>query len=117
MSTKTKNQAARGIGLLQNWLQKLGGRDELTPEEKQTYNEYYEVLSKELTLEDFSQFLQSEVLNLHDHLREAVRKGEDRKALYLSARIENYKVLVDFIEAPEREREALIEHITSQIST
>ena len=117
MSTKTKNRTAKGIGLLQNWINKIGGRDQLDAEEKATYDEYYEVLTKELNLEDITQFLKSEIYNLHSQLRQAVEAGEDRKALYISARIENYQVWSDYMEAPEREKEALIEHITNSLNT
>ncbi len=113
MSTKTKNQEAQGIGLLQNWIKKLGGRDQLTPEEQQAYDEYYEVLTRELNLEDLAEFLKNEIYNLHTKLREAVEKGKDRNALYISARIENYQAWVDYMEAPAREKESLIEHITN----
>lgn len=116
MSTKTKNQA-RGIGLLQNWITKLGGRDNLTPEEKQAYDEYYEVLSRDLDLDDLVQFWQNEVYNLHNQLREAVNAGEERNALQISGRIEDYQKWIDFIQAPDREREALIEHITNSLDT
>lgn len=113
MSTKTKNQEARGIGLLQRWLEKLGGREALDEEERQAYEEYYEILTRELTIEDLTDFLKSEIYNLHGKLRQAVEDGKDREALYLSARIENYQAWADYMEAPEREKESLIEHITT----
>lgn len=116
MSRKTKNNEAKGIGLLQNWINKLGGREQLDAEEKATYDEYYEVLTRELTIQDIIEFLKNEIYNLHNALRRAVEAGEERKALYISARIENYQTWVDYMEAPEREKEALIEHITSSLN-
>lgn len=116
MSTKTKNQEARGAGLLQTWIQKLGGRDALSEEERQAYAEYNDILSRELTIDDVNEFLTNEIYTLNIALRKAVEEGKDREALYISARIENYQVWADYMGAPEREKDALIEHITSSIN-
>lgn len=100
---------------MKNWISKLGGRDNLDAEERQTYDEYYDILSRELTLEDLEDFFTAEIANLSSQLRDAVKAGEDRKALLLAARIENTQTWLDFIQAPQREKDALIEHITNSL--
>jgi len=112
MSSKAKAQ-----GLIKQWLTKLkiGGIDELTDEERQSYDEWNKLLSEDLTLEKLGEQLKAESENLSTELREATVKGDNRKAVFISARLENYAKIIAYIEEPERERQALIEHITSLI--
>lgn len=118
MKSTAKNQIATGMGLLRRWLGQLGIEDYtgLKSHEKKTYDQWESVLTKELQLEDLRNFLQKQIPALAKELREAVQAGEDKNALFLSARIENYEAIVAFIDEPDRSRETLIAHITNLLS-
>lgn len=121
MKGDKKNQTdekAHGLGLLHGWLKKagVGSRTELSDDEKATYDNYYEILTEEPTLEGLVQVLKDEHVRLNDELLEAVKTDDSKKALLISARIENIKLIVGYAEEPDREREALIAHLTSLIN-
>lgn len=120
MSTSNiKNRIAHGLGLLAKWLEKAKVEDytQLTDQEKATYDQWHELLTRELNLDDLKTFLQRQITTLSKDLREAVEKGEDRRALRLVARLDNYEAIVDMLNEPNRAREVLIGQITSLIST
>lgn len=114
-----KNLKAKAQGLIKTWLGKLDIKsiDELTIEERQSYDEWNNLLNSELTLEKLAEALRNESELLNVELREATQKGDNRKALFVSARLENYAKIIAYIEEPEREKEALIEHITSLLES
>lgn len=119
MSTTTKkNRIAHGLGLLSKWLEKLSVQDttQLTDQEKATYDQWYALMTKELSLDDLKTFLQKQVKQLSKELRDAVEKGEDRRALRLVARLDNYEAIVAMLDEPDKAREVLIAQITSLIS-
>lgn len=116
--TNITNTAARGMGLLRRYMrERLGVEDytKLRADEKQTYDEWEIVLTKELKLDDLKTFLEKQGVVLARELRDAVEKGEDRKALRIAARIENYEVLTAFIAEPNRSRENLIAQLETLI--
>lgn len=89
---------------------------QLTEEERATYDEWQEILTAEPSVEILSKFITSQVHNLESELRAAVRDGEQRKALFITARLENYNDLQAVIDAPERSREALAAHISNLLT-
>lgn len=112
-----KNRISHGIGLLKKWLAKqgIGNYTELSGDEKRTYDQWEAILTKELTLDDLRNFLAAQIVALSKELREAVEKGEDRRALRIAGRLENYEAIVAFVDEPTRSREALIAQITSLV--
>lgn len=96
---------------------KVNDFTELSEEERATYDEWQEILQAEQTVEGISKFVSAQVKNLEGELRTAVRNGEERKALFITARLENYNDLQAVIDAPERSREALAAHISNLLVT
>lgn len=105
--------------ILQKYLKKAGVGDftELDPEERATYDAWRETLEAEVTVENLTTFIQAQIANLSQELREAVKEGHDRKALLITARLENYNDLMGLITAPDRNRETLAAFIENLIST
>ena len=101
--------------LLAKYLNKLGLSDyrELSQVERATYEEWERVLSKEVRIDDVSKFIKGQVDMLQKELMQAVKEGEDRDALQITAKIENYEAIVSFIDEPEQRRKALFQEIES----
>lgn len=101
--------------LLVRLLKKLGVEDysDLTDIEKATYKQWEEILAKDVKIEDVSKFLDTQIKRLNRELREAVKEGDDRLALNISAKIDNFETIVLFIreplEAKKRLEESLLE--------
>lgn len=115
----TRDMIAHGTELLKKWLQKLNISNvtELSAQERQTYEQWESVLAKELKLDDLRAFLAKQTVTLSRELREAVKNGENRRALTITARLENYEAIVAFIDEPNRSREALIGQLTNLIAS
>lgn len=105
--------------LIKKYFNRLKVNDftELTEEERATYDEWQAILTEEPTVESMGRFLTSQIKNLEGELRVAVRDGEERKALFITARLENYNDLQAVIDAPERNREALAAHINNLLTS
>lgn len=88
--------------ILQKWLTKVGVKDYsgLTDLEKETYKQWEKILNKEVRIDDVAKFMQSKVNQLNKDLREALLEGDDRLALFISAKIDNYETLILFIKEP-----------------
>jgi uncharacterized membrane protein YccC len=114
-----ENKTAKYAGLLTRYLEKLGLKSsvELDKDERATYDQWRETLTKELTVEDLADVMRAELAEVNADLREAVKKGDDRAAQIAVARIENYESLLALIERRERSREELAEHISRLIDT
>lgn len=115
-----KNRIAHGIGVLRKYVnEKLGVADytQLSGDEKKTYDGWEAILTKELKLDDLRNFLAKQSVTLGKELREAVEKGEDRRALKIAARMENYEAIVAFLDEPNRSREVLIAQITNLLNS
>jgi len=114
-----KNRIAHGLGLLKTWLEKQEIPDytQLSEQEKATYDQWHAILTKELSLDDLKAFLAKQAATLSKELREAVVKGDDRLALRLVARLDNYEAIVAMLDEPSRSREVLIGNLESLIST
>lgn len=105
-------------GAISKYLEKLGVADftGLTGDERSTYDEWQEVLRKEANVEDLVKFIEYQLATLTTDLRKAIREGDDRQALYTTARLENYEAMRGVLTAPERNKEALAKHITSLLN-
>jgi membrane-associated HD superfamily phosphohydrolase len=90
-------------------------RHELTEEEKIQFDEWEDVLRDELTVENMSNFLKQQIKRLQKELIESSKARDVDKSSYLSARIENYEVLVGFVDEPERTKERLEKHLEELI--
>lgn len=103
--------------LLKKYLDKLGLTDysELTEVEKSTYKEWEDVLSVEVKIENVATFLERQVQRLQKELIEATKEGEDRRALLLAARIENYETIIIFIKEPQERRKSLERELLNNI--
>ena len=94
----------------------VDGYSDLTEDEKRTHDEWNAILTKEADIPHLVAFLQKQILVLGRDLREAVTKGNDRNALYITARVENYEAIVAILTEPDRNREALIARITNLLN-
>lgn len=105
--------------ILQKYLKKVGVADftELDPEERATYDTWRETLEAEVTVDTLTTFIKAQLANLSRELQEAVREGHDRKALLITARLQNYNDLMEVITAPDRNRESLAIFIDNLIQT
>lgn len=111
-----KNRIASGISLLNRYMHEklnVGGYSNLTDDEKRTHDEWNAILTKEPNVQDLVAFLHKQVMVLGKDLRAAVQGGDERKALYIAARVENYEAIVAILTEPDRNREALIAQITN----
>lgn len=103
--------------LLNKYLEKLGVKEyaDLTELERATYKEWEAILAKDVRMEDVAEFLEKQLKHLNRELREAVTEGDDRLALKISGRIENYETIVLFIreplEAKKRLESSLLENL------
>jgi len=100
---------------LHNLLEKLGITfDQLSAEEKKTYEEWNQVFSQpEVTIEDLKKFLSSYIDRL-EYDQTSYDNSKD-KDLYLKAAIRNAKMMLAFITGPEKRKEWLEKHIEQRI--
>ena len=105
------------IGILKKYLDKLGLKDftELTDEERVDYDKWYEVLSKEVTVESTKEFAEQQIVELQKDLKRYVREGKDREALFATAKLDNYEALLEIMDEPNRTRENLEGYIKNLI--
>ncbi len=101
------------IDVLKRYLDKIGVKDftALSGEERTTYDNWVDILSKTLTIESIKEFIELQIPELRTKLKEHVENGEDRKALYITAKLNNWEALLDLIEEPDRSKEVIKEHI------
>lgn len=104
--------------LLTELLKKLGVEDysQLTDLEKATYNEWQQILSHEVRIENVAAFLEVQVKRLSKELMKAVLEGEDREALVITAKIENYEAIIMFIKEPTERRKSLEQQLLTQVT-
>jgi len=100
---------------LTEYLEAIGVKDytELTPEERATYEGWERILGgKDVKPETIIGHFKTELSKLHEELREVVVKGDrslfrkteaERRAIYLAARIENYKTLIMLVDTPTKQ--------------
>lgn len=103
--------------ILTKLFQRRGIKDvnELTPEERSTFENYRAILEKkEVTIEDVKYFLKAQVVLIEKKWADLSLKAEHKGELipYHTA----YKLLLEFIETSvEGRREALIKTLESQL--
>jgi N-acetylglucosamine kinase-like BadF-type ATPase len=103
--------------ILRKYLEKQGIEDvtKLTPEEKETFKQWEEAFSHDLRAENVATYLGSQIGQLNKQLREAVKRGEDRAALMITARVENYEALQAMLQEPKRRRDEIEALILSKL--
>lgn len=85
---------------------KLGGWDELTPDEKSAYEEQLKVLEAQpITIEDTRTFVRRMITILEKLLVDTSENSKDSRNL--KARLKNFLVLEDYLYSKERAKEAL----------
>lgn len=104
--------------LLTKFLKKVGVEDysELSEVEKATYKEWEAILNKEIRIEDVAKYLETQISRLNKDLRNAVTSGNDREALKMTAKIENYEAIILFIREPLERRKSLEQELLSQLN-
>jgi len=104
--------------LFRQYLDKLGVQDftQLSDEERQTYDEWVVAYEAETTVETMRKFVETQQVQLAKDLREAVQNGDDRAALYLTARLANYDDIYALIVAPDKGRQQLEAHIKNLLN-
>jgi hypothetical protein len=104
----------KGFQLLQKFLEKrgLGTINELSQEEKQTYEHWSGVLGKTLSVDDIKRFLQGEIARLRE-----LREKDEKDPLddIHRAQVANYKQLLSIIAAPERDKLKLEKELRAMI--
>lgn len=104
---------------MHQWLSKLLENqhityDELTADEKKTYNEWATILSApEVSLDDLKKFIPGQLAHL-DSEQNDYRNTKD-KDLYLKASIRNLKMIHAFILGPEQRKKWLETHIEGRV--
>ena len=101
-------------GLLQKLLFKrgIGSVDQLTPEEKSTFEGYEKILSKkELTIDDLRKFLQGQLILIEAKWKDYSYKDKADLIPYFTV----YKTILEALDAPEADRKALEQYLIGQI--
>lgn len=104
-----------GFKLLAEALKKLTGSEtpnNLTAEEKQTYQHWEAILGETITVENVVSYLNGEITRLRD-----IREKEEKDPLddIHRAQLINYKQLLAIISAPDRQREALEKQLQAMV--
>lgn len=105
-------------GLLAKLLQKRGidSLEGLSKEEKTTFDNYEKVLSKkELTIEDMKYFLSSQIGVIEGKWRD-LNIEQSKKSEWISLHTA-YKTILQAIDSPQTEREALESFLHQQLKT
>lgn len=103
------------MNILRKYLDKLGVEDysSLSPEEKETYSEWEEVLSgKKLTDEDVAIFLESELSDTLDKLQPGISARED---CFLKMKVDMIRKIKVFLNSPETQRKVIEQNISNLI--
>lgn len=103
------------IDILKKYLANIGVKDytELTPEEQKTYQEWTDIFEKDIKPEDLQKFLKSNIGNLSEEMKECVKKGQNREALFKASQIDVFNKIIDFVNEPNRQKQAIENHISS----
>lgn len=104
----------KGFQLLQKFLEKrgLGTINDLTQDEKTTYEHWSAVIGKTISVDDIKTFLGGEIGRLRE-----LREKDDKDPLddLHRAQIANYKQLLSIISAPERDKLKLERELRAMI--
>jgi uncharacterized protein (UPF0335 family) len=104
------------MSVLHNLLEKLGLKyEDLTAEEKKSYDEYTQILSQpEITIDDLKGFIPSQIERLESEQNDY--RNTKEKDLFLKAQIRNLKMIHSFIQGPEARKKWLEETLNKQLS-
>jgi len=95
---------------LTDTLKKLGLRwEDLTPEEKTTYEQYDKVLSDDITVEKITECMRMQINFIENDW--ANPDNSEKKDAFLKAQMRVLKTLLAFIESPKRSKEQLKQHL------
>lgn len=82
--------------------------EELTREERQTYNDWLSVLRKNaLTIESVREYVKDMRFAVEKELTENPSKTNNKEDFFLKARLKNYMLLEAFLTAPMKAQKAL----------
>lgn len=103
--------------ILERFLQKVGVKssDQLSPEEKVTYENWRKILSKDdLTLKDIKEFCQTQVALIEIKWKDYNLSNEMKAQLIPYHTV--YRTLEQVVEAPKQERENLEKQLEQLIN-
>lgn len=105
------------MSVLHNLLEKLNLKyEDLTADEKKTYDEYSQVLSQpEVTIDDLKAFIPAQLKRLQSEQNDY--RNTEKKDLYLKAHIRNLEMIFAFIQGPEARRKWLEETLNKQLTS
>lgn len=103
------------MNILSRLLEKRGIKreEDLTLEEKQVFDRYKLILTKEVTVENIKEFCKNEITKLEDNFS----KPNTEHDIYWKACLHVYLTLLKVIEAPEAERESLERNLEQLIKS
>ena len=104
------------MSVLHNLLEKLNLKyEDLTAEEKKTYDEYTQVLSQpEITIDDLKKFIPTQLERLESEQNDY--RNSKEKDLFLKAQIRNLKMIHSFIQGPEARKKWLEDTLNKQLN-
>lgn len=85
---------------------------DLNVEEKKTLEQWQKVLNKEdITIKDLKEFINSQVIMITEQL--LTYDNTKDKDIYLKAQLRNFRMLLAFIDSPEKAKEYLERYINT----
>lgn len=102
------------MNILSRLLQKKNIKaEDLTPEEKDTIQNWKVILSKEITLDTISNFCQYQLSEIERQFKDLNNSKEKLERLVIQHSV--YSSIRDLIKTPQADRESLINYLTSLI--
>lgn len=104
------------MSVLHNLLEKFNLKyEDLTAEERKTYDEYSKILSQpDVSIDDLKAFIPAQLKRLYSEQND-YRNGKE-KDLFLKAQIRNLEMFLAFIQGPEARKQWLEETLNKQLS-
>ncbi|MFZ2882221.1 MAG: hypothetical protein WA019_04050 [Candidatus Moraniibacteriota bacterium] len=94
------------MNVLDEIVEKLGGYDQLKPDEKTTYQEHLKIIEgKPISVDDTKAFVRNMINVIEKALVDTKEYSPESRSL--KARLKNFLVLEQFLYSPERARAAL----------
>lgn len=85
---------------------------DLNNEEKKTFEEWQKVLNKnEISIKELKEFITSQIDIVTNQL--LTYKNSSQKDLYLKMMLRNYRMILAFIQSPQKAKEYLEKYITT----
>lgn len=103
------------MSVLNDLLEKIGLKyEDLTIEERKTYDEYSKTLSQpDVTIEDLKSFIPAQLQRLYSQQNDY--RNSKEKDLFLKAQIRNLEMFAAFIQGPEARKKWLLETLNNQL--